>query len=72
MDNDGRITMTKRPRLKINLKILNLLERALDSAKMENCGVDEATKRKMKLYLDTWVVSPLDKAIAKIEGRDRP
>jgi hypothetical protein len=46
--------------------ILAELERALRSARRERCTVAAEHQAAMELYLDTWVVRPLERAIAEI------
>jgi hypothetical protein len=56
------------PRLRMNRRILRLIEEATSSAKLERCSVDEEHQAAMRLYLDTWVVGRLEKAINDILG----
>jgi hypothetical protein len=54
--------------LKISKLILNNLEAARSAAARERCGVDDASQEAMRLYMDTWILGPLDDAIASIKG----
>lgn len=54
--------------LRANRDILGALKSALKAAKRERCGVDTEHQEAMRLYLDSWVVAPLEAAIAAMEG----
>ena len=52
--------------MRANLRILKHLADALAAAKLTNCAVDKKAQDAMKLYLDTWVVMPLEEAIKEM------
>jgi hypothetical protein len=47
------------------------LEEALRSARMESCSVDPVHKAAMKLYLDSWVVRPLESVLESIRAKSK-
>jgi len=56
-------------RLRINQEAVRNLRAALKAAKRERCGSDQEHQEAMRIYLDTWVVAPLETALAIIEGK---
>lgn len=46
------------------------LEKALDAAKLTCCGCSEESKKEMKGYLDTWVVSHIQ-VVLDASGGDK-
>ncbi len=56
------------PKLRANRRVLRALRQALHAAKMADCTVEEKHKEAMRLYLKTWVVGPLEDAIADMRG----
>lgn len=54
-------------RLRANRRIMERLEKALRAARLTNCAVEKSAQDAMKLYLDTWVVGPLDQAIEEMK-----
>jgi hypothetical protein len=51
--------------------ILKELNEALISVRLKHCGCSEEAKAEMKLYLDSWVVEPIERAIHLIEKDPR-
>jgi hypothetical protein len=56
----------RRPKLRISYAILAELKEALKHARRESCAVEQKHQDAMALYLDTWVVGPLESAIDQI------
>lgn len=56
--------------LRVTQNILGALKRALRAAKRERCAVEPEHQEAMRLYLDSWVVTPLQAAIKGIEGKE--
>jgi len=46
----------------------HVIERAYNSAMLEQCGVDPKAQEAMRLYLKTWVAGPLSSALRYIRG----
>jgi hypothetical protein len=61
--------MTAKKRLYISQEAVGAIRSALAAARCERCGVDKEHQQAMELYLRTWVVSPLERALDLIEGR---
>lgn len=54
--------------LRMNQRILAKLEDALASAQLRQCAVAEEHQEAMRLYLESWVVGPLESALKDIRG----
>jgi hypothetical protein len=69
----GRPLMPRPTRLKANKEIMRLLKRARAAATLENCGVEpKSAQEAVRVYLRTWVVGPLDAALALMCGDEDP
>jgi hypothetical protein len=72
------VTARRKPlrRLRANRRILKALTASLEAAKAaaddseaSRCGVEPEHRRAMALYLTTWVIHPLQTALADMQPR---
>jgi hypothetical protein len=51
----------------INNKMMDALKRILEDAKMEDADFSKELKEEIKLYMDTWIIFPLQQIIEELE-----
>ncbi len=51
-------------------KVRKAIEFALRRARCETCGVDSEAQEAMRIYLDSWVVAPLEHVLRWDDGDD--
>lgn len=56
---------------KVPWRILEALKDARKAATLETSSFDDSTKEKVRLHHQTWIIHPLDKAIAWAEGKPK-
>jgi hypothetical protein len=48
---------------------VKLLQDALKSARLENCGCSPEAKEEMRLYLNSWVANPIQRVLNALQAR---